>query len=215
LIPTPSDRAAFRIFGDADLRIAEGSAARPRPAPRPLHWRPKREHYGAQTGHRDIIMKRLLLAAAAAITLIAGAGQAEAAHHSRPPGVKVGVLSCDVAPGVGYVVGSSKQLVCWFHGDGYRRESYRGRINKFGLDVGVTHHTRIEWLVFAATRSRYTPHALAGEYVGASAEGTIGVGVGANWLIGGSHRSFALQPVSVQAQTGFDLSLALSNLSLW
>ena len=43
---------------------------------------------------------------------------------------------------------------------------------------------------------------------------SAGVGLGANWLIGGSHRSFALQPISVQAQTGVDLSLALSNLTL-
>jgi hypothetical protein len=154
-------------------------------------------------------MKRLILASLAALGLLAGVGQAEAAAR-----VKLGVLSCDIQGGVGYIIGSSKDMVCWFHGDGYRPETYHGTINKYGLDIGVTHHTHLEWLVFAATNTRYYRHALAGEYIGGSAEGTIGVGVGANWLIGGSHRSFALQPVSVQAQTGFDLSLALSNLTL-
>jgi hypothetical protein len=154
-------------------------------------------------------MKRILLAAIAATALAFGAGNAEAA-----PRVKIGVLSCDVAAGTGYIIGSSKRLSCWFKGDGYRSESYSGNITKFGLDVGHTRHTHIEWLVLAATSTHYTHHALAGEYIGASAEGTIGAGVGANWLIGGSHKSFALQPISVQAQTGFDLSLALANLSL-
>ena len=123
-------------------------------------------------------MKRLVLGSLAALAMLVGAGQADAAAR-----VKLGVLSCDVAPGVGFV-------------------------------VGVTHRTHIEWLVFAATNTHYYRHALAGNYVGASGEATLGVGVGANWLIGGSHRSFALQPISVQAQTGVDLSLALSNLTL-
>ena len=68
--------------------------------------------------------------------------------------------------------------------------------------------------MFAATNSSYTPHALAGQYVGGSGEATIGVGVGANWLVGGFHRSFALQPFSVQAQTGINVSLAFAELTL-
>jgi len=155
-------------------------------------------------------MKRLILASLAAVAMLAGVAQANAAEGR----VKLGVLSCDVAPGVGFIVGSSKDLVCSFHGDQFARETYHGTINKYGLDIGVTHRTHIEWLVFAATNTRYYRHALAGQYVGASGEATLGVGVGANWLIGGSHRSFALQPISVQAQTGVDLSLALSNLTL-
>jgi hypothetical protein len=154
-------------------------------------------------------MKGLLLTALAATALVLGAGGAQADAR-----VKIGVLSCDVEAGTGYIIGSSKDMSCWFHGDGYRSESYSGNITKFGLDVGHTRHTHIEWLVLAATSTHYTHHALAGEYIGASAEGTIGAGVGANWLIGGSHKSFALQPISVQAQTGFDVSLALSNLTL-
>ena len=43
-------------------------------------------------------------------------------------------------------------------------------------------------------RDAWHKHALAGTYVGASTEATLGVGLGANWLIGGSHKSFALQP---------------------
>jgi hypothetical protein len=56
--------------------------------------------------------------------------------------------------------------------------------------------------------------ALAGLYVGASGDVTAGGGVGANILFGGSERSIALQPLSVQGQTGLDLTLGISGLEL-
>ena len=55
---------------------------------------------------------------------------------------------------------------------------------------------------------------LAGVYVGASGSVTAGVGVGANVLFGGSGRSIALQPLSVQGQIGLDLTLGVSGLEL-
>lgn len=155
-------------------------------------------------------MKQLLIAALAAVTLAAGlSAPAEAASR-----VQVGRLACDVDPGVGFLVVSSKNLTCWFHRDGGRPERYEGNISKVGIDIGVTARTHIEWLVFAATNTRYSHHALAGSYVGGSAEATVGVGLGANWLVGGFGRSFALQPLSVQAQAGLDYSVALAGLTL-
>ena len=56
--------------------------------------------------------------------------------------------------------------------------------------------------------------ALAGDYVGASGEATVGVGVGANVLVGGNNRTVALQPVSVQGQTGLNLAVGVSGLTL-
>jgi hypothetical protein len=72
----------------------------------------------------------------------------------------------------------------------------------------------IKWIVLAPTLASYTPGALAGNYVGASAEVTAGVGVGANALVGGSNRTFVLQPVSVQAQEGLDLAVGFSSFEL-
>jgi hypothetical protein len=69
-------------------------------------------------------------------------------------------------------------------------------------------------VVFAAANSSMTRHALAGTYVGASTEATLGVGLGANWLIGGSHKSFALQPWSVQGQVGLNISWTWTKLTL-
>ena len=42
------------------------------------------------------------------------------------------------------------------------------------------------------------PGELAGEYVGVTGDIGLGVGAGANVLLGGSARTFALQPLSLQ-----------------
>jgi hypothetical protein len=155
-------------------------------------------------------MKKLLAAAAvAAMGLVGFAGAAQA--DSR---VQVGVLTCEVEPGFGLIFGSSKDLTCWFKAKGKNTETYAGTIKKFGIDVGYTAHTKIAWLVFAATKGPMTKHALAGTYVGASTEATLGVGLGGNWLIGGSNKSFALQPWSIQGQVGINWSLTWTGLTL-
>jgi hypothetical protein len=56
--------------------------------------------------------------------------------------------------------------------------------------------------------------ALAGEYVGASGEVGMGLGAGVNVLVGGSGRSFALQPVSVEGSVAVNVTLGLSGLQL-
>jgi hypothetical protein len=128
--------------------------------------------------------------------------------------VQVGRLSCEVAAGMGLIIGSSKDVSCKFMREGHATETYTGEINKLGIDIGKTESTHIEWLVLAAAGTNYETGALAGEYVGASGEATFGVGLGGNVLVGGSQRSFALQPFSVQAQTGFNLAVGLAGLTL-
>lgn len=153
-------------------------------------------------------MKRHILAATAAVLLTTGIADA------APRQVQVGRLSCDVDAGFGLILGSSKDMTCTFTRKGHKAEVYEGTINKLGLDIGVTGQTHIEWLVFAAAKTPISARALAGTYVGASGEATVGVGLGANWLVGGSKRSFALQPWSVQAQVGLNASLAFAGLTL-
>ena len=156
-------------------------------------------------------MKKLLAtAAAAAFALVGAAGAAQAASS-----VKVGVLTCDVEPGLGFVIGSDKSLDCWFKpSKGGKTEHYSGSIKKLGIDVGYTAKTKIAWLVFAAEKAPNKKHALAGTYVGASHEVTLGLGLGGNWLIGGSNKSFALQPWSIQGQVGLNWSLTWTDLEL-
>lgn len=152
-------------------------------------------------------MKKLVLGVLSALLLTTGLAQAETQ-------VQVGRLSCDVEGGVGLIVGSSKDMTCRFIRKGHKTEVYDGTIDKLGFDIGITGQTHIEWLVFAASSEGIGRRALRGQYVGASGEATLGLGLGSNWLVGGSRRAFALQPWSIQAQTGINLSLTFSNLTL-
>jgi hypothetical protein len=158
-------------------------------------------------------MKKFIAAVAiAALGLVGFAATAQAAPSGK---VQVGVLSCEVDPGFGFLVGSDKGVTCWFKPNhGGKSEQYQGSIKKLGIDVGFTSHEKLVWLVFAATKDAWQKHALAGNYVGASHEVTIGLGLGGNWLIGGSHQSFALQPWSIQGQVGLNWSLTWTALSL-
>lgn len=147
-----------------------------------------------------------LVAAMAALVLGAATPPAAAA-------IKLGVLECTVAPGIGLIVVSSKSVSCTFAPDAGQRETYTGRITKVGVDIGITGRAVIVWAVFAA-QSGYVPGSLAGNYVGISAQASVAFGVGANALLGGSNRSVALQPVSVQAQTGLNLAAGVAGLHL-
>jgi hypothetical protein len=152
---------------------------------------------------------RLMIGAAAlAIGAVALAGTADAAPH----GVKVGTLTCNVASGWGFVFGSSKDLHCTFRPSG-RSEHYVGSVSKFGVDIGYTEGGVLVWAVFAPS-SDVRPGALQGDYAGATASATVGVGLGANVLIGGLDKSIALQPVSVEGSTGLNVAAGIGSISL-
>lgn len=128
-------------------------------------------------------------------------------------GVKVGVLTCHESSGWGFIFGSSKHIRCTYsHGPG-RAERYDGTVHKFGVDVGYTSSGIIVWDVFAPN-SGPERGALAGDYVGAQASAALGAGVGANALVGGFDRSFTLQPVSVQGETGLNIAAGIGSMSL-
>lgn len=150
-------------------------------------------------------MKRSVIALAAVAFAAIAAVPAEAR-------VRAGMLTCQVAPGASFVLGSQKALDCQFKSVRGYRERYVGRITRVGLDVGFTTGGTIVWAVYAPARPG--PGALAGGYGGASAEATVAAGVGANALIGGFRRSITLQPLSVGTQKGFDLAVAVSGLEL-
>jgi hypothetical protein len=125
---------------------------------------------------------------------------------------RVGALDCNVSGGVGFVITSQRALSCIFSSDKGGVEYYYGTVRRFGLDIGVTGPGKLSWLVFAATRPG--PGALAGDYVGGTASVSLGAGVGANALIGGFNDSFALQPLSLETQTGVDIAAGIGALTL-
>lgn len=141
------------------------------------------------------------------------AALATATPASAKSGVKIGALNCRVEGGVGLILGSSKKMSCRFNpAGGGRTERYTGRISRIGVDIGFTTKSYMTWAVFAPGKTKRG--ALAGSYGGASAEATIGVGLGANVLIGGFKKTIALQPLSVQGQEGLNIAAGIAGLSL-
>jgi Protein of unknown function (DUF992) len=131
---------------------------------------------------------------------------------AQPARIQVGTLNCSLSSSIGLVLGSARNVNCIFRSDNVPDEDYTGRMTRVGLDIGVTSGGVIVWAVFANT-DRYAGM-LAGRYVGASAEASIALGLGANVLIGGSNNSVALQPLSVQGQVGLNIAAGVGELTL-
>src|SRR5678815_843289 len=150
-----------------------------------------------------------LLSAVAAVAAVAIALPIPASAQANR--TKVGTLSCDISGGIGLIITSKKDLTCMFTpSQPGPREVYVGSITKFGLDLGATAGGEMVWAVYAPTTRKFG--ALAGVYGGATAEATVGAGLGANVLVGGSDRTVALQPVSVQAQAGLNVAAGVAEL---
>lgn len=156
-------------------------------------------------------MLRKLAVTAGVLGIVAGV--AGLAAPAQAAGVNAGVLTCNVASGFGFIFGSTRALNCTFSAGPARVEHYTGSISKFGVDIGFVQSAVIVWAVVAPTIN-LAPGALAGNYVGATAGATAGVGVGANVLIGGSGNSIALQPVSIEGNTGLNVAAGIGAISL-
>ncbi len=154
------------------------------------------------------ILKTLILGVAMSAVFVPTGAQAQ-------DGLAAGQLTCGVKGGISFIFGSTKELRCLFQetpsDPGVR---YEGRIEKFGLDVGVTDNAILAWTVLAPTR-RVEANALTGRYYGVAADASVGVGGGANVLVGGSNRTISLQPLSVQGQTGLNAALAVAEVELF
>jgi Protein of unknown function (DUF992) len=121
------------------------------------------------------------------------------------------VLGCDLSAGVGLILGGSQSASCVFQGPN-GTETYEGRISEVGVDIGFTDASVMSWAVFAP--GQLNSGALQGTYVGATAQATIAVGLGANVLVGGSQDSIALQPLSVSGQAGLNVAAGLAKFTL-
>jgi hypothetical protein len=141
------------------------------------------------------------------------AGTAALGASASAGGVKLGVLTCHESSGWGFVLGSTKHLRCTFSTDHGYVEHYEGKVSKFGVDLGYTSSAVIIWDV-VAPNTGIERGALAGEYAGAQASVALGGGVGANVLVGGLRRSIALQPVSIQGETGLNIAAGIGAISL-
>ena len=150
-------------------------------------------------------IKDVLRAGAVAAAMVAFAPSA----HAASEGVQVGTLECHVDGGWGAVIASSRDMRCEYHPIDGGTEFYTGQLSRYGVDIGYTATRRLIWGVVAPT-SDIATGALAGDYGGASAQATVGVGLGANVLVGGFDRSIALQPLSVEGNTGLAVAAGVA-----
>ena len=95
----------------------------------------------------SILSRGIAAALLASATLVASAPVASADEA----GVKVGVLSCRVEGGWGFVFGSSKDLYCSYSPTKGHVDRYTGSIDKYGVDVGYTEGSVMVWAVVAPT----------------------------------------------------------------
>ena len=155
-----------------------------------------------------LFVKRLTtfgIAIAALMTPLASA-------DALPP-VRAGILQCQGGQNVGFVVGSVTSLECVFKSEGRRPEPYIATVRRYGLDLGITGQTQLAWAV-NAPNNRVDRGDLAGNYGGVGANASVGIGGGGNFLIGGPANSYALQPISLQGQTGLNVAAGIADLQL-
>ncbi len=145
--------------------------------------------------------------------LLALAVPAAPAPAPAQGGVKVGMLTCHVAGGWGFIFGSSRDVNCNFAPQQGQDERYKGKITKFGVDIGYSKAAVMVWGVWAPT-SDVKGKALAGDYGGVTGSAAVGVGVGANVLVGGFNKSFTLQPVSIEGSVGLNVAAGVAALTL-
>lgn len=151
---------------------------------------------------------RLLTLTSATLALAASIAGA----HAAPP-VRAGILQCQGGQNVGYVVTSVTSLECVFQSEGRRPEPYIATVRRYGLDLGVTAQTQLAWAV-NAPNTRIARGNLAGNYGGVGANASVGIGGGGNFLIGGPANAYALQPISVQGQTGLNVAAGIADIQL-
>jgi hypothetical protein len=149
------------------------------------------------------MIRKLALAAVLAASATAATAQDR---------IQLGVLECSGST-ASFVVGSVTEMGCTFRPGNGPAEPYHATLRRAGVDLGFNQQIVVAWAVYAPSRGspRYD---LSGNYGGAAASATIGIGLGANALVGGSGNTIALQPLSGQAQTGLSVAAGVAGLEL-
>jgi hypothetical protein len=150
----------------------------------------------------------------ALLVVLAAICAAPAIAQAPGPWTQVGMLTCKVNPSIGFIIAGHQSMECRFvPSTNSPPQAYEGALNMVGINIGISAGGILGWAVFAPTTG-LPAGALAGEYVGASGDLGIGLGAGANVLIGGSARTVALQPVSLEGSIAVNVALGVSALKL-
>ncbi len=128
--------------------------------------------------------------------------------------IRAGTLTCDGKGSIGLIIGAKEKLACTYQpANGGPARNYRGTIGSLGIAVGVTGPSVIVWGVLASS-TELPGDALTGRFVGVAADAALGLGVGAQVLVGGTAKSVVLQPLSVKGETGVNIAAGVAALTL-
>ncbi len=163
--------------------------------------------------------KCLSTATAVALALTAGACMQQstpqqlntANANSR---IYIGSLTCNIAGGTGYVLGSSKSMDCVLLGkDGVSVAQYSGTINKVGVDIGYTKAMHTIWRVYSLGSDR-APNQIGGTYVGE--QGTVAAGgqAGGNWIYGGPNAEIGMVASGIVKDAGYNLAMGIAEMTI-
>ena len=158
-------------------------------------------------------MRRTVSIAGTALLALAMSAPFAVAQESKP-GVEIGKLTCAVQGETSFIVGSTNSLSCTFQPvRGGPPTIYRGKSSEYGVNIGTLGSGTLVWGVLAPAADT-APGALEGTYAGVTAGASLGAGLKANALLGGLDKSIALNPLSVESQTGTNLTLGVTSLTL-
>ena len=145
--------------------------------------------------------KFLPVLAASMLALVAA--QPAAATETKS---EVGILTCTTVEGTGsnYLIHSTVDVKCQFVAGNGKTEFYKGETGiGLGIALNIKVQSTLKYTVFSSqTGDNALNHGLAGKYGGAKMAATVGVGIGAAALVGGSGDSFTLNPIAIEASTG-------------
>lgn len=127
--------------------------------------------------------------------------------------IELGTLTCELAAVTNVIIYAEESFNCILETNEGDEIPYEGNIEKIGANLQIKTDQTLKWIVLSSV-SMDEPEDLSGSYLGASAQASLGIGGGANVLVGGSGDNFTLQPISVTGQEGIGASLTLDSLTL-
>jgi len=159
-------------------------------------------------------MDKIVMGLIAFLLLVTPAVAEEGKDHEA----QLGTLRCvtDKESGYSLLVTSMVGIRCRFHvtGGGIDgTEHYKGETGVgFGIDLSFDRKTQLAYDVIS---KHYKPgsYELAGKYYGGGGSATVGVGGGAQVLVGGNNKRFSLKP-AFSGSSGAGVSAGLTYLYL-
>ena len=138
--------------------------------------------------------------------------------YAGEEGVKVCSLEIRATPGTRYnlIIRSAVDVEAVFTDMKGNKEYYIGEMGqKLGIDLSHKTDEELGYLVFSvASDYKHGSYAMQGKYFGSKASAAVGVGIGAQVLIGGFEKSFTLQPIAVGGVEGIGASYGMGYLYL-